>query len=135
MRKSLDMDYELGERIGTKRQQEIEQLFEKGQGIEKENEIQSTVAVSIDATKVRVKLNEIVTADGKKKYEIGFRDAKIGAVLSIGWDERREEAYCTNSSYVSGIEHADEFFERMGGDYQTGKKSGTYAHGVSWRWG
>jgi hypothetical protein len=113
MRKALDMDYELGERIEVKRQQEIEQVFEERQEIEKENEIQSTIAVSIDATKVRVKLGENVTADGKKKYEIGFRDAKIGAVSAIGWDEKREEAYCTNSSYVSGIEHADEFFKRM----------------------
>ena len=29
------------------------------------------------------------------------------------WDSVRSEAYCTGSSYVGGIEHADEFFPRV----------------------
>ena len=36
-----------------------------------------------------------------------------GGGLLIGWDEKQQEAFCTASSYVSGIEHADEFFKRL----------------------
>ena len=42
-----------------------------------------------------------------------WRDVKVGAVSSIGWDEKQQEAFCSASSYVSGIEHADEFFKRL----------------------
>jgi hypothetical protein len=64
------------------------------------------MAVSIDAGKVRQKLGEQVTAEGQKKYEIGFRDVKVAAVSEVFWDEKRREAFCSNHSYVGGIEHA-----------------------------
>jgi hypothetical protein len=40
-------------------------------------------------------------------------DVKLGAVSSIGWDEKQQEASIGPASYVSGIEHADEFFKRV----------------------
>ncbi len=42
-----------------------------------------------------------------------WRDAKVGAVSAIGWDARGQEAFCSASSYVGGIEHADLFFKRV----------------------
>ena len=80
MRKALDLDSELGERMEQQRQQEIQQVFQGRQALEVQRELQGTVAVSIDATKVREKLREYIDDYGKKRYEIGFRDAKIGLI-------------------------------------------------------
>jgi len=113
MRKALDMDYELGSRIEQRRQQEIQQVFEGGKPMEVQRAVQGTVAVSIDATKVREKQGEYIDDCGKKRYEIGFRDAKVGVISEARWDPVRAEASCTDSSYVGGIEHADEFFRRV----------------------
>jgi hypothetical protein len=113
MRKALDMDYELGEKLERRRQQETEAVLTKGEVLEEQRPILGTMAVSIDAGKVREKLGERVTAEGEKKYEIGFRDVKVAAISEVFWDAKREEAYCSNHSYVGGIEHADEFFPRV----------------------
>ena len=113
MRKALDMDYELGRGIEQKRQEEIVGIFERRQSMEKEGVIEGRMAVSIDATKVREKQGEYVDSSGRKRYEIGFRDAKVGVVSELGWDAVRSEAFCSHSSYVGGIEHADEFFQRV----------------------
>ena len=56
---------------------------------------------------------EYIDASGKKRYEIGFRDAKIGAISEVRWDSERSEAYCTDNSYVAGVEYADDFFQRV----------------------
>jgi hypothetical protein len=113
MRKALDMDYELGQKLQHSRQQELEAVQNKDSGLEEHRAIQGTMAVSIDAGKVREKLREWVTAEGDKKYEIGFRDVKVGAVSEVLWDDKHQEASCINHSYVGGIEHADEFFPRV----------------------
>jgi len=113
MRKALDLDYELGGRLEQQRQHEIQQVFQGRQALEVQRALQGTVAVSIDATKVREKLREYIDDCGKKRCEIGFRDAKIGVISQARWDAERSEAYCTDSSYVAGIEHADEFFRRV----------------------
>jgi hypothetical protein len=44
---------------------------------------------------------------------LGFGDAKIGAISEVRWDPGRSEAHCSGSSYVGGIERADEFFPRV----------------------
>ena len=113
MRKALDMDYELGGRLDEQRQKEIKGVFEQRLPMEVQREIEGTMAVSIDATKVREKQGEYIDDSGTKRYKIGFRDAKIGAISEVRWDSVRSEAYCTASSYVGGIEHADEFFPRV----------------------
>ena len=113
MRKALDMDYALGEKIEGKRQEEIEEVFDRGGTPEIEGAVEGTMAVSVDATKVREKQGEYVDDCGKRRYEIGFRDAKIGVISEVSWDEERSEAHCERSSYVGGIEHADEFFRRV----------------------
>ena len=71
------------------------------------------MAVSVDATKLRQRGEEERSVDGKRTCPTVWRDVKVGAVSSIGWDEKQQEAFCTASSYVSGIEHADEFFKRL----------------------
>ena len=113
MRKALDMDYELGRRLEDKRQQEIQDQFERNKPITTEREIEGTMVVSIDATKVRLKGEERVDTEGRTRYETEFRDAKIAVISALGWDERNEQPYCTDSSYVSGIEYADDFFRRI----------------------
>jgi len=113
MRKVLDMDYELGLRLEEVKQQEIERVYEKGEGVEKDNVIEGPMAVSIDATKVREKLGEEVTSGGRKKYEMGFKDAKVTAVSEVVWEKKRKEPKSINHSYVSAEEHADDFFKRI----------------------
>ena len=113
MRKALDMDYELGDRIEYTRQKEIKQIFDEVKPMEKYQMTEGVVAVSIDATKVREKQGEYVDDCGQTRYEIGFRDAKIAVISESCWDSKRSEAYCANSSYVGGIEYADDFFRRI----------------------
>lgn len=113
LRKSLDMDAELGGRLEALRQEEVAWIFEKKQLIAKENVIKDLMAVSVDATKLRQRGEEERIVDGKTTYPTVWRDVKLGAVSSIGWDEKHQEAFCSASSYVSGIEHADEFFKRV----------------------
>jgi hypothetical protein len=113
MRKSLDMDAQLGSRLESLRQEEIGQVFEKRHAVAQDNPLKGVMAVSVDATKLRERGQEERSADGKRSYPSIWRDVKIGAVSSIGWDEKREESFCEASSYVSGIEHADEFFKRL----------------------
>ena len=99
------------------------------------------MAVSIDATKVREKQKEYVDSGGRRRYETGFRDAKIGVVSEVGWDEKGGQAFCTKSSYVGGIEHADEFFRRVwvemgrrAGDELSKQRMVFLADGASWIW-
>ncbi len=113
MRKALDMDYELGEGLERQRQQEIEGIEQRDEGIEKQAPIEGLMAVSIDATKVREKLGEKLSKSGKKKYEIGFKDAKVAAVSAVVWDAGAGEAGCVDNSYLSAVEEADQFFKRI----------------------
>ena len=140
MRKALDMDYELGRKLKERRGQEIAAGQKKRVVLEEQKPILGTVAVSIDAGKVREKLGQHVTAEGKKKYEIGFRDVKVASVSEVFWDTKAEEAYCSNHSYVGAIEHADEFFLRIWlemrrrGANRPGKKCVFLADGANWIW-
>jgi len=113
MRKALDMDYQLGEGLEALRQQEIRQVLQQDSGIAKAEPIEETMAVSIDATKVREKLGQRRARNGRKRYTIGFKDVKIAAISRVCWDRRRGEASCEDSSYVSAVEEADEFFHRI----------------------
>lgn len=140
LRKSLDMDAELGGRLETLRQEEIAQVFQKKQLIAKENVIEDLMAVSVDATKLRQRGEEERSVDGKTSYPTVWRDVKIGAVSSIGWDEKHQEAFCSASSYVSGIEHADEFFKRVTVEVQRRAEDVKKMHvvfladGAKWIW-
>ena len=103
----------LGQRLEALRQQEIEDAFERGAPPVVENQITGTMVVCIDAGKAPTKGNERVDDDKKKRYDREFRDVKVASISALTWDRKRREARCTNTSYVLGIEHADEFFARI----------------------
>ncbi len=114
LRKSLDMDAQLGSRLESLRQEEIGQVYEKKAAREHRTiRSKELMAVSVDATKLRQWGRSRRTAEGQKSYPTIWRDVKIGAVSSIGWDEKRRKRSARASSYVSGIEHADLFFKRL----------------------
>jgi len=113
MRKALDMDYELGRRLGAVRQRELQQVLREDRPIDKEAPIEGTMVVCADATKVREKLGTRRTRGRRRRYEIGFKDAKVATVSEVHWDAKRREARCVNSSYVSAVEEADPFFDRI----------------------
>ena len=71
------------------------------------------MVVCIDAGKVPVKSNESVDAANRMRYDREFRDVKVATISALGWDGSRREARCTDTTYVAGIEHADEFFRRV----------------------
>jgi hypothetical protein len=112
-RKALDMDAELGQRLGRLRQEEIREVFEEKRDVKPGAPIEERMAISVDATKVRQWGELQLTADGTKSWPTIWHDAKVGAVSAIGWDRKRKEAFCSASSYVSSIEHADLFFKRL----------------------
>ena len=90
MRKASDMDYELGQRLERQRQQEMEQKFEQDKPIELEREIEGTMLVSIDATKLRVKGKDVDRYRGQKRYETEFRDAKNSGGIDTGLERQRQ---------------------------------------------
>ena len=103
----------LGERLEAQRQQEIEELFAHDGSVAVANKITGTMVVCIDAGKVPTKGNERVDNDKRKRYDREFRDVKVASISELKWDEGRQEARCTKTSYVLGIEHADQFFQRI----------------------
>jgi hypothetical protein len=140
MRKALDMDYELGGKLIRLRREEIEGVESGCEVSEEQRPIRGTMAISIDAGKVREKLGEKVNGEGEKRYEIGFRDVKVGAISEVLWDKKRKEAYCGDHSYVGGIEYADEFFRRVWvemcrrGVNRPGVKCVFLGDGATWIW-
>ena len=103
----------LGERLEAQRQQEIEELFAHHGSVAVANKITGTMVVCIDAGKVPTKGNERVDNDKRKRYDREFRDVKVASISELKWDEGRQQARCTKTSYVLGIEHADQFFQRI----------------------
>jgi len=113
MRKALDMDYELGQGLQDLREQEIQQVYREDKPVTKVQPIEGVMAVCVDATKIREKLGNKRTRGSRRRYEIGFKDAKVASFSGVQWDPRRREASCVSSSYVAAEEEADEFFQRI----------------------
>ena len=113
LHKAESMVDALGQRLQAQRQQEIKELFEGGGNVAVAAEITGTMVVCIDAGKVPTKGNERIDDDKRKRYDREFRAVKVASISALEWDEVREQAHCSNTSYVLGIEHADEFFERI----------------------
>ena len=103
----------LGERLEAQRQQEIEDLFQHDGSVEVAHEIVGTMVVCIDAGKVATKDNQRVDDDKRKRYDREFRDVKVASFSALEWDDVPQEARCSDTSYVLGIEHADDFFPRI----------------------
>ena len=96
----------LGERLEAQRQQEIEELFAHDGSVAVANKITGTMAM-------RGKYRRRVTNAKRKRYDREFRDVKVASISELKWDEGRQQARCTKTSYVLGIEHADQFFQRI----------------------
>ena len=137
MQKAFEMVREVGSGLQEQRQQEIRERADKPLAVREE--ISGTMAVSIDAGKVPIRTNEQVTKDGKKKYERAYRDSKVATVSAVAVD-KEGAAHCTNTSCVTGIEHADEFFPRI--EVEMSRRSHRVAalvlvilgDGASWIW-
>ena len=137
MQKAFEMVREVGSGLQEQRQQEILERADKPLAVREE--ISATMAVSIDAGKVPIRTNEQVTKDGKKKYERAYRDSKVATVSAVAVD-KEGAAHCTNTSCVTGIEHADEFFPRI--EVEMSRRSHRAAalllvilgDGASWIW-
>jgi hypothetical protein len=109
LKKAIDMDIDLGKNLAQLRESEMEKVY-RGEKIQVQDEIKR-MAIAIDATKVR-EVQEEVKNDKKVKI-INYRDAKIASVSEIKWDKKNEVAFCSQTSYTSAIEHADDFFKRI----------------------
>ena len=113
LHKSECMVDALGARLERQRQQEIEELFRHAGSVEVADEIVGTMVVGIDAGKVPTKGNQRVDDDNRTRYDREFRDVKVASVSELEFDEVHQEARCSKTSYVLGIEHADDFFPRI----------------------
>ena len=49
----------------------------------------------------------------RNRYDREFRDVKVASISALEWDEVHQEARCSDTSYVLGSEHADDFFPRI----------------------
>ena len=140
MGKAFEMVRKVGDGLERHRQTEIEQRGEEPEEpVAVRETITRTMAVSIDAGKVPIRTNEQVTEEGKKSYECGWRDSKVATVSAVTVD-KEGDAHCTKTSYVTGIEHADEFFPRI--EVEMSRRSRNLAalvlvilgDGASWIW-
>ena len=102
--------------IPSRRQQEIVDHFDHRTAtaaVEVTDEIAGTMVVCIDAGKTPIKGNERVDKDNRRRYDREFRDVKVASISALKWDDELQEPRCADTSYVAGIEHADEFFRRV----------------------
>ena len=113
LHKSERMVDALGARLEAQRQHEIKDLFEHDGSVEVAAEITGTMVVCIDAGKVPIKGNQRVDDAKRNRYDREFRDVKVASISALEWDEVHQEARCSDTSYVLGSEHADDFFPRI----------------------
>ena len=137
LNKAFEMVREVGHGLQEQRQTEIEERAAKPVAVREQ--ITGTMAVCIDAGKVPVRAQERVTKDGKKKYDRVYRDSKVATVSAVKRDDE-DVVHCTETSCVTGIEHADQFFPRL--EVEMSRRSHELAalvlvilgDGASWIW-
>ena len=122
MRKAYQMTCEVNRGLEQQRQQEITDYLEEDKRVAVQDEITETMVVCIDAGKVPTRANENVDDAGNKSYECQYRDSKIATVSAVpkrkdadepAAEDEDDEVRLTNTSCVTGIEHADAFFPRI----------------------
>lgn len=129
MRKAYEMTCAVNHGLERQRQQEITEYLEQDTRVAVQEPITDTMAVCIDAGKVPTRANENVDDAGAKSYECQYRDAKVATVSAVQKpketgepaptdepaveDEDDAEVRLTDTSCVTGIEHADAFFPRI----------------------
>ena len=131
MRKAYEMVCEVNEGLEQQRQQEIKDYLEEDKRVKVQEQITKTMVVCIDATKVPTRVNENANDPANKSYECQYRDSKVATVSAVqkqndaaepapteapagaAEDNDDDQVRLTNTSCVTGIEHADEFFPRI----------------------
>ena len=131
MRKAYEMTGAVNGGLEQQRQQEITEYLEEGARVAVQEPITGTMAVCIDAGKVPTRAHESVDDAGAKSYECQYRDAKVATVSAVqkpkdtdepapadepaaeDEDDQDDSVRLTNTSCVTGIEHADAFFPRI----------------------
>ena len=137
MNKTFKMVRVVADGLQGQRQKEIAERADKS--VEVRDKITGTMLVGIDAGKVPTRTNERVTDDGKKSWDRVFRDSKVATVSAVEVD-REGVPHCTKTSFVTGIEHADEFFPRI--EVEMSRRSADLAalvlvilgDGATWIW-
>ena len=137
LNKAFEMVREVGHGLEEQRQRELTERADEP--VAEREQITGTMAVSIDAGKVATRANERITDEGKKKYDCTFRDAKVTTVSAVTVD-KEGQVHCSETSCVTGIEHADEFFPRI--EVEMSRRSGDLStlllvilgDGASWIW-
>ena len=155
MRKAYQMTCEVNRGLEQQRQQEITDYLEEDKRVAVQDEITETMVVCIDAGKVPTRANENVYDAVNKSYECQYRDSKIATVSAVpkrkdadgpaptdepAAEDEDDEVRLTNTSCVTGIEHADAFFPRIEVEMQ--RRSGQLAaltlviigDGAGWIW-
>lgn len=152
MRKAYQMTCAVNHGLEQQRQQEITEYLEEGTRVAVQEPITDTMAVCIDAGKVPTRANENVDDAGAKSYQCQYRDAKVATVSALhkpkdadtpaaeAEEDTEEAVRLTNTSCVTGIEHADAFFARIEVEMQ--RRSAQLAalnlviiaDGASWIW-
>ena len=128
MHKAHQMTCAVNRGLEQQRQQEITEYLEEHTRVAVQEPITDTMAVCIDAGKVPTRANENVDDAGAKSYECQYRDAKVATVSAVqkpkdtdepapadepAAEDEDDEVRLTNTSCVTGIEHADAFFPRI----------------------
>ena len=134
MRKAYEMTCAVNRDLEQQRQQEIKEYLEEDKRVAVQEQITATMAVCIDATKVPTRVSENADDPEDKSYECQYRDSKVATVSAVEQRNDADEPACedepspadedddeddndqvrlTNTSCVTGIEHADEFFPRI----------------------
>ena len=125
MRKAYEMVCEENRGLEQQRQQEIKEYLQEDKRVAVQEQITETMVVCIDATKVPTRANENVADDDNKSYECQYRDSKVATVSAVEQqkdadetapadeEDKDDEVRLTNTSCVTGIEHADQFLPRI----------------------
>jgi len=135
--KAQAMTNSLGLCLEEAKQEKITQVMAGGD-IPEEKPV-SNMAVFIDATKTP-EIVEKINENNEKKRMVQYRDAKIGSVAQIEWNDKKNEVNLKNITHVAAVEKADNFYERVYTEMLRRGKNNTdnpivfVADGASWIW-
>ena len=125
MRKAYEMVCVENRGLEQQRQQEISEYLEDDKRVAVQKQISDTMVVCIDATKLPTRVRK-----NANDYERQYRDSKVATVSALQQhhdadelaptdapatedESEDDQVRLTNTSYVTGIEHADQFFPRI----------------------
>ena len=130
MRKAYEMVCAENRGLEQQRQQEISEYLEQDKRVAVQEQITDTMVVCIDATKLPTRVSENANDPEDNSYQCQYRDSKVATVSALQQhhdgdqcaptdapvpeaDAAHDQVRLTNTSCVTGIEHADQFFPRI----------------------